>query len=68
MGAALDDVERGELPALVICHGMVIRAALSAGPGTGCRTASACPTARSSLWTRPLRRDDLGGGEATPAS
>jgi broad specificity phosphatase PhoE len=27
--AALDDVEKGELPALVVCHGMVIRAALS---------------------------------------
>jgi broad specificity phosphatase PhoE len=29
VGAALDDVEAGELPALVVCHGMVIRAALS---------------------------------------
>ncbi len=29
VGAALEDVERGELPALVVCHGMVIRAALS---------------------------------------
>jgi broad specificity phosphatase PhoE len=29
VGAALDDVEKGELPALVVCHGMVIRAALS---------------------------------------
>jgi len=26
---ALDEVEAGELPALVVCHGMVIRAALS---------------------------------------
>lgn len=29
VGAALDDVEAGELPALAVCHGMVIRAALS---------------------------------------
>ncbi len=27
--AALEDVEAGALPALVVCHGMVIRAALS---------------------------------------
>jgi broad specificity phosphatase PhoE len=29
VSAALDDVERDPLPALVVCHGMVIRAALS---------------------------------------
>ncbi|MEA2208912.1 MAG: hypothetical protein QOF54_1389 [Solirubrobacteraceae bacterium] len=29
VGAALDDVEAQALPALVVCHGMVIRAALS---------------------------------------
>jgi broad specificity phosphatase PhoE len=29
VGAALDDVQAGALPALVVCHGMVIRAALS---------------------------------------
>jgi broad specificity phosphatase PhoE len=29
VAAALDDVDAGELPALVVCHGMVIRAALS---------------------------------------
>jgi broad specificity phosphatase PhoE len=29
VGAALEDVEAGALPALVVCHGMVIRAALS---------------------------------------
>jgi broad specificity phosphatase PhoE len=28
VGAALQEVEGGELPALVVCHGMVIRAAL----------------------------------------
>jgi broad specificity phosphatase PhoE len=29
VGAALADVERGALPALVVCHGMVIRAAFA---------------------------------------
>ena len=33
VGAALDEVEEGELPALVVCHGMVIRAALSVRAG-----------------------------------
>ncbi len=33
VGAALDDVEKGALPALVVCHGMVIRAALSVRSG-----------------------------------
>ena len=33
VGAALEDVERGKLPALVVCHGMVIRAALSVRVG-----------------------------------
>jgi probable phosphoglycerate mutase len=31
--AALKDIERGPLPALVVCHGMVIRAALSSRAG-----------------------------------
>jgi broad specificity phosphatase PhoE len=33
VGAALEDVEAGELPALIVCHGMVIRAALSVRVG-----------------------------------
>jgi broad specificity phosphatase PhoE len=33
VGAALEDVEAGALPALVVCHGMVIRAALSVRAG-----------------------------------
>ena len=33
VGAALDEVELGEPPALVVCHGMVIRAALSVRVG-----------------------------------
>jgi broad specificity phosphatase PhoE len=33
VGAAIEQVERGDLPALVVCHGMVIRAALSVRVG-----------------------------------
>jgi len=33
VAAALEDVEAGELPALVVCHGMVIRAALAVRAG-----------------------------------
>jgi len=33
VAAAIADVEQGPLPALVVCHGMVIRAALSTRPG-----------------------------------
>jgi len=33
VSAALDDVEAGALPALVVCHGMVIRAALAVRAG-----------------------------------
>ncbi|HET9470911.1 MAG TPA: histidine phosphatase family protein [Usitatibacter sp.] len=33
VAAALADIERGSLPALVVCHGMVIRAALSSRAG-----------------------------------
>ncbi len=33
VGAALDDIELGALPALVVCHGMVIRAAFTSRAG-----------------------------------
>jgi broad specificity phosphatase PhoE len=35
VSAGLADVERGRLPALVVCHGMVIRAAMAARAGDG---------------------------------
>jgi broad specificity phosphatase PhoE len=35
VSAALRDVERGELPALVVCHGMVIRAAFASRSPSG---------------------------------
>ena len=64
--AALEDVERGALPALVVCHGMVIRAALyrrSGGDGTMFKrvpNAAIVP-----LDPREAEQADLGGGEAT---
>ena len=54
MEAALDDVEAGALPTLIVCHGMVIRAALSVRAGHWLpRGASAFPTPPSSPSNRP---------------
>ena len=53
VAAALRDVEAGPLPALVVCHGMVIRAALSSRAGARSRAPSACPTGRSCRLTPP---------------
>jgi probable phosphoglycerate mutase len=67
--AALEDVERSNLPALVVCHGMVIRAALyrrSGGDGTMFKrvpNAAIVP-----LDPREAERADLGGGAATMPS
>jgi broad specificity phosphatase PhoE len=67
--AALEDVERGELPALVICHGMVIRAALSGRAGHWEPHAVRVPNgALVPLEAGAAERADLGGGAATPAS
>jgi broad specificity phosphatase PhoE len=67
--AALSDVERGELPALVICHGMVIRAALSNRAGYWEPHAARVPNgALVPLEAGAAEREDLGGGSATPAS
>jgi broad specificity phosphatase PhoE len=69
VGAALLDVEAGELPALVVCHGMVIRAALAVRAGALLEQIGRVPNAA----LVPLDPDaaeqvDLGGGEATIAS
>jgi len=67
--AALEDVQQGPLPALVVCHGMVIRAALHrvARPGdpTFTRVANA---ALVPLDPEQAAHADLGGGEATVPS
>ncbi len=68
VGAALLQVEAGELPALVVCHGMVIRAAFMV---RGATTFERLPNAALvPLDPAPDAdpRTDLGGGEATLAS
>jgi broad specificity phosphatase PhoE len=69
VSAALDDVERRELPALVICHGMVIRAALSLRAGHWLARGQRVPNgALVPLDSSFAARADLGGGAATQAS
>jgi len=69
VAAALSDVETGPLPALVVCHGMVIRAALSSRAGHWEPHAERVPNgALVPLEPGAARRVDLGGGAATPPS
>jgi broad specificity phosphatase PhoE len=69
VSAALRDVERGELPALVVCHGMVIRAALAWRAGHGVPRFERVPNgAIVPLDPREADHADLGGGAATQAS
>jgi probable phosphoglycerate mutase len=69
VSAALQDVEQGELPALVVCHGMVIRAALAGRAGHRDKRFERVPNA-ALVPLDPLEAEhaDLGGGEATPPS
>jgi broad specificity phosphatase PhoE len=64
VGAALDEVEQGELPALVVCHGMVIRAALSVRAGhwlpNGQRVANGELVPLDPDEAERMRRDDPG--------
>jgi broad specificity phosphatase PhoE len=69
VGAALDDVELGTLPALVVCHGMVIRAALSGRTGHWLPNGQRVPNgALVPLDPEELARTDLGGEGTTQAS
>jgi len=69
VGAALDEIERGPLPALVVCHGMVIRAALSGRTGHWLPNGQRVPNgALVPLDPEELARTDLGGEGATQAS
>lgn len=69
VGAALEDVERDMLPALVVCHGMVIRAALSGRTGHWLPNGQRVPNgALVPLDPEELARTDLGGEGATQAS
>jgi broad specificity phosphatase PhoE len=66
---ALLEVEQGELPALVVCHGMVIRAALARRAGHRMRRFERVPNA-ALVPLDPVQAEhvDVGGGAATPAS
>jgi broad specificity phosphatase PhoE len=72
VAAAIADVEEGPLPALVVCHGMVIRAALSARAGHWEPRAERVPNgALVPLDPALASRDgyvDLAADDATPAS
>jgi broad specificity phosphatase PhoE len=69
VSAALRGVEAGELPALVVCHGMVIRAAFASRSPSGSVPFKRVPNAALvPLDPVGAEHTDLGGGEATIAS
>ena len=69
VSAALQDIERGELPALVVCHGMVIRAALAGRAGHQIKRFERVPNgALVPLDPVEAESAELGGGEATMPS
>ncbi len=67
VGAALEEIEAGQLPALVVCHGMVIRAAFMV---RGAKDFERVPNAALVPLDPSLSAGDadVGGGEATLAS
>jgi len=73
VAAAIADVQRGPLPALVVCHGMVIRAALTTRAGhplDGARrvaNAALVPLDPKAV-DQAAEPADFGGGAATVAS
>jgi broad specificity phosphatase PhoE len=67
--AALREIEAGELPALVVCHGMVIRAALTRRAGHRSeRFERVANAALVPLDPAVVEQADLGGEAALPAS
>lgn len=69
VSAALQDVERGELPTLVVCHGMVIRAALASRAGHRVeRFERVANGAIVPLDPQEAEPAELGGDDATMAS
>jgi probable phosphoglycerate mutase len=69
VAAALADVERGDLPALVVCHGVVIRIALFQRAGHRVALAERVPNAALvPLDPAEAEHADLGGGAALPPS
>jgi broad specificity phosphatase PhoE len=69
VAAALAVVERGELPALVVCHGVVIRIALFQRAGHKVALAERVPNAALvPLDPAEAESSELGGGQALPPS
>jgi len=69
VAAALAEIEAGTLPALVVCHGMVIRAALTSRAGHRSeRFERVANAALVPLDPVEAERAELGGGEATTPS
>ena len=69
VGAALAEIEAGELPALVVCHGMVIRAALAVRAGELLEHIKRVPNAALvPLGASVEELADVGGGSATLAT
>jgi broad specificity phosphatase PhoE len=69
VAAALADVERGSLPALAVCHGVVIRIALFQRAGHRVALAERVPNAALvPLDPAEAEQADVGGGEALPSS
>jgi broad specificity phosphatase PhoE len=73
VSAALADIERGELPALVVCHGMVIRAAFASRARDGVVPFKRLPNAAlvpldAIAAAAAAEHGELGGGAATVAS
>jgi broad specificity phosphatase PhoE len=69
VAAALADIEQDELPALVVCHGVVIRIALYQRAGHRVALAERVPNA-ALVPLDPIEAEHavLGGGEALPPS
>ena len=69
VAAALERVEAGPLPALVVCHGMVIRAAFARRDSRALERFTRVPNAAIvPLDLEEAERSELGGGEATTPS
>jgi broad specificity phosphatase PhoE len=69
VAAAIADVECGSLPALVVCHGMVIRAALATRAGHPVENVRRVANgALVPLDPEAAEHADIGGGAATVAS
>ena len=69
IAAALSDIEHDELPALVVCHGVVIRIALFQRAGHKVALAERVPNA-ALVPLDPIEAEstNVGGGEALPPS